>query len=69
MGDIEDLIGKPLTEFQVVRMTEVYQFNEDGGCTRSEGVFTSEVLALAYASGLIDSSYMGTRSVLVLTGG
>ena len=69
MGDIADLIGKPLTEFQIVQMTEVYRTNEDGGYTKSEGCFMSKVMALAYASKVSDSFYMGTRSVLVLTDG
>jgi len=69
MSDVTDLIGKPLTDFRVIQMTEVYRTNEDGCCTKSEGCFTSDVVALAYSKGLGDSSYTGTRKVLVLTNG
>lgn len=69
MASLEDIVGKSLTGFSVIRMTEVYRTNEDGRFTKSEGCFTSEVMARAYANGLADSSYTSTREVLVLTDG
>ena len=69
MANLADLIGKPLDNFKVVRMTEVYRTNEDGRITKSEGCVKGEAEARAYASGLGDAGYVGTRSVLVLTDG
>ena len=50
MADLVDLIGKPLNNFWVVRMTEVYRTNEDGRFSKSEGCLMNEVEAKAYAS-------------------
>lgn len=69
MSSISELIGKPLDDFRLVVMTEVYRTNEDGHFTKSEGCFGNEVLAKAYASGLTDPTYTSLRSVIVLTNG
>ena len=69
MSNLEDLIGKPLNDFKVIRMTEVYRVNEDGGAIKSEGCFVSAVIARAYANNLVDSAYTDTRSIIVLTDG
>jgi hypothetical protein len=69
MDNIEDLVGKPLDKFRVLRMTEVYRTDTDGRFTKSEGCLKSEAQARAYANGLGDSGYVNTRSILVLTDG
>jgi hypothetical protein len=69
MPNLVDLIGKPLNDFKVVRMTEVYRTDCDGRFEKSVGCLMNEVEARAYATGLSDSAYTGTRSVLVLTDG
>jgi hypothetical protein len=69
MPNLVDLIGKPLNDFHVVRMTEVYSTDCDGRFDKSVGCLMNEVEARAYATGLADSAYTRTRSVLVLTNG
>ena len=69
MSNVSDLVGKPLSEFRLVEMTEVYRTNEDGGYTHTEGCFADGGLARAYASGLTDSNYTSFRNILVLTDG
>jgi hypothetical protein len=69
MTDLVDLlVGEPLNDFKVLPMTEVYSIDYEGRLIRSEGCLQSEVEAKAYAQ-VVDSEYVRTRSVLVLTNG
>ena len=46
---IQELVGKDLSGFVVVEMTEVYRVDDDGRKTRSIGYFRHANIAKAFA--------------------
>jgi hypothetical protein len=69
MSDASDLIGKTLSEFRVIKMTEVYRTNDSGDILKSEGCFSCKTLAKAYANNLPDPYLTHLRSVIIITNG
>jgi hypothetical protein len=67
--EAESLIHQPMLGYRVERMVELYRIDTDGRYTGSEGCFSNEVLARAYAQGLRDPDYTNTQEVIVLTDG
>jgi len=66
---LADLVGKDLSGFKIVEMTEVYNSNEDGRRTSSVGFFKDSDIAKAFAGSQTDSFFFKTQTKLVLTDG
>ena len=67
--EIADLVGRDLTDFQVIEITEVYKVNEDGRRIVSLGFFKKAHIAKAFASNRVDANFHKVESVIVLTNG
>ncbi|MEK7126243.1 MAG: hypothetical protein AAB835_02030 [Patescibacteria group bacterium] len=63
-----DWVARPLTDFAIRKMTEVYRVNEDGTRTESVGYFKNEDVAKAYA-GQHSAPYLRTGQAFILTNG
>jgi len=63
------LVGKDLSEFKVVAMTEVYKVDDDGRKYISLGFFKDPNIATAFAGNQTDANWHKTSVVLVLTDG
>jgi hypothetical protein len=64
----ETLVGVELSNFKVVRMTEVYDVDEDGRRRSTLGFFKNQTIAEVFA-GPSNTSYKRTAPALILTDG
>ena len=69
VGTALDLVGKPLHDFSVRVMTEVYRTDEDGRKVKAVGYFFDPQVAQGWVDGMTDKHYHKTVHVLVLTDG
>jgi hypothetical protein len=67
--NIKELIGKDLSEFKIVEMTEVYNVDENGRKSSSLGFFKDSNIAEAFAGVQTNASWHRTGQALVLTDG
>ena len=67
----KDWVGKPLTEFAIRKMIEVFGCNEDGNRTKSIGYFKNPTVAAAFAGQESGKTFIScrTRECYVLTNG
>lgn len=66
---IQELIGKNLSGFQIIKMAEVYRVDDDGRKTKSLGFFRDPDIAEAYAGAQPDARWHKTEEAVVLTDG
>ena len=66
---ITDLLGKDLAGFQVVKMTEAFDVNDDGRKTKSIGYFIDHDIAKAFIGPRATNSHKDIKDVFVLTDG
>jgi len=66
---IAELVGRDLTNFKIVEMTEVYLVNDDGRRSRSLLFFNNQDTATAFAQIQTDANHHRHRQALVLTDG
>jgi hypothetical protein len=65
-NQIEELVGKSLRSFRILRMTEVHQIDSDGHRGKVLGCFTKPEAAKVFASMLKDAGYHALKEVFVL---
>lgn len=65
--NLADLVGKSLSGFKVIVMTEVFHVDLDGRKDRSIGFFKSQDIAASFAESQIDASSYKTEIAFVLT--
>ncbi len=63
---ITNLLGKDLAGFQVVKMTEAFDVDDDGRKTKSIGYFKDHNIAKAFIG---QGSHKGVNDVIILTNG
>lgn len=66
---VTELLGKDLSGFQVVKMTEAFDVNEDGRKTKSIGYFKDHDIAEAFIGPRATNSHKRVKDVTVLTDG
>ncbi len=65
-----DLVGKDLSGFKILQVTEVYRVDEDGRKSESLGVFEDAEMAESFANNQPDgASWHKTAPMVVLTDG
>lgn len=67
--NLADLVGKPLTGFEIAVMTEVFHVDLDGRKDRSLGFFKSWDIAVSFAESQVDANWYKTETAFVLTNG
>ncbi|MDE2031153.1 MAG: hypothetical protein KGI58_02775 [Patescibacteria group bacterium] len=68
-NDISILIGKDLSSFKIIEMTEVYRVDYGGIYSSSIGFFKDDTIAVAFAGQQTDENYIKTAKKPVLTDG
>ncbi len=64
---LSSLVGKDLSGFTILGMTEVYMLDDDGMMSRSIGFFKSRELAEMFAGTQTTASRYRTRETIILT--
>ena len=67
--NLKDLVGKDLSSFKIIEMTEVFMVNSERFKTRSVGFFESSDLAKAFVGPQTNENFFKTETALVLTDG
>jgi hypothetical protein len=66
---LSELVGNDLAGFQVVKMTEAFDVNDDGRRTKSIGYFKDHDTAKAFIGPRATNSHKRVKDVFVLTDG
>ena len=66
---ISELVGKDLSRFKIIEMTEVYRVDDDGLKSISLGFFKYPNVAAGFAGAQTDASWHKIKQALVLTDG
>lgn len=66
---LQEWVGKDLSGFRIVEMTEVYKTNDDGRKIKSFGFFTDPRVATVFADTQTDANRHNTGPALILTNG
>ena len=67
--NVKDWVGKPLTKFKIIEMTEVYITYEEGDRFQSIGYFKNPTIAQAFADQQDDPERHRVMTRYVLTNG